>query len=222
MRYKACTDDDIEYLRTRIAGRSPGQPNIASKTFRNVSVITGLNSHKDQINLYGSARFAKETGRELHSFYSRDTFKSTGADITLKDQRRVDKGVVNKARKSCDIPEEQQIEIWNLPASSTDHVPGRLDLCVGMPVMVRHKDATECCITKGAEANVAYWESSLGPHGRPVLDTLFVKLKNPATDVQIEGLPVNIVPLTQRVDKVLAKLKTGNTISISRHQVPVC
>ena len=79
--------------------------------------------------------------------------------------------------------------------SCSDHVLGSLSICVGMPVMIRHNVATECCITKGAEGTVASWQSSIGPHGQPVLDTLFVKLVNPPQDVYIDGLEKNIVPV---------------------------
>ncbi|KAF7964801.1 hypothetical protein HWV62_2882 [Athelia sp. TMB] len=221
MRYKSCTADDIAYLRTRIAGRGPGRPKIAAKRFRNVSVITGLNLHKDQINTFGSARFARERNEELHMFYSRDLFKSNESDTTSKEVRRKNKQLTDKSRSSNEIPKEMQDEIWDLPSSCTNHIPGKLQLCVGMPVMLRYNDATECCITKGAEANVAYWHSSVGPHGLPMLDTVFVKLKNPASDVQIEGLPINIVPLTRRVDSVPVKLMNGERFTIARHQVPM-
>jgi hypothetical protein len=55
MRYAACTPEDIKFLKTRIAGRCPGQPKLADKTFRNVSIITALNAQKDRINELGSA-----------------------------------------------------------------------------------------------------------------------------------------------------------------------
>ncbi|KAF7977175.1 hypothetical protein HWV62_4615 [Athelia sp. TMB] len=143
------------------------------------------------------------------------------SDVTLKDQRRLTKHLSDKQRTSGKIPEEQQSEIWDLPASCSGHVPAKLDICVGMPVMLRHNDATECCITKGAEATVVYWDSSIGVHGKPMIDTLFVKLKNPAKDVEIAGLPVNIIPLTRRVDNITVQLLNGETVSIARHQVPV-
>ena len=31
MRYAQCTQDDIEFLKTRITGKNPGQPNISKK-----------------------------------------------------------------------------------------------------------------------------------------------------------------------------------------------
>ena len=69
MRYVLCTQDDIEFLKTCIAGKNNGQPNIAKKWFRNVSIITELNSQKDQL---GSLHFAMETNQNLIVFYSDD------------------------------------------------------------------------------------------------------------------------------------------------------
>jgi hypothetical protein len=72
MRYGKCTYEDISFLRTRIAGRNEGQPNIASKQFRNVPIICGIHSQKDQINILGCGRFASDTGQKLTNFYSID------------------------------------------------------------------------------------------------------------------------------------------------------
>ena len=44
--------------------------------------------------------------------------------------------------------------IWNLPHSATNHFPGKLSLCIGIPVIIRNNDATELCITKGQEGHV--------------------------------------------------------------------
>jgi len=73
MRYAACTADDIKFLRSRVAGRRADQPKLADKCFRNVSIITALNSQKDRINELGSACFATDTGQILTDFYSVDT-----------------------------------------------------------------------------------------------------------------------------------------------------
>jgi hypothetical protein len=43
-----------------------------------------------------------------------------------------------------------------------------------MPVMIRNNDATELCITKGQEGFVVGWQDKKGPHGKRILDTLFV------------------------------------------------
>jgi len=45
--------------------------------------------------------------------------------------------------------------------------------------MIKYNEATECCVTNGAEAVVVGWKSHLIAEGRETLDTLFVKLVNP-------------------------------------------
>lgn len=50
MRYKACTPADIAFLRTHISSELPGRSSVNEKCFRNVSIITNLNSQKDEIN----------------------------------------------------------------------------------------------------------------------------------------------------------------------------
>ncbi|KAF7976392.1 hypothetical protein HWV62_6777 [Athelia sp. TMB] len=152
MRYKACTDDDVAYLRSRISGRSKDKPRLAQKRFRNVSVITARNLQKDQINDMGARRFAAENKRTLTVFYAKDAFKSHKHDLATKEGRVGTRGAEDTKRSSDRIPLEQQEELWNLNPSHTKHIPGKLSLCVGMPVMVRYNEATECCITKGAEA----------------------------------------------------------------------
>ncbi|KAF9474633.1 hypothetical protein BDN70DRAFT_908434 [Pholiota conissans] len=71
-----------------------------------------------------------------------------------------------------------------------------------MPIMIRHNDATELCITKGQEGFVAGWDSCTGPHGKEVLLTLFVELDNPPKDIQIPGLPLNVVPIPRSTTTV--------------------
>ena len=66
-----------------------------------------------------------------------------------------------------------------------------------MPVMIRNNNATELCITKGQEGHVVGWQASKGLHGQHVLDTLFIKLDQPAKTVEIDGLPENVVPITR-------------------------
>ena len=62
------------FLRSRIAGKHPGQPRLADKFFHNVSIITAFNASKDRINQLGSEQSAKETGQTLTHFYSVDHF----------------------------------------------------------------------------------------------------------------------------------------------------
>ncbi|KAK0235583.1 hypothetical protein EDD85DRAFT_791055 [Armillaria nabsnona] len=76
MRYKACTKSNIAFLNSRVSGRSTA-PKISDVQFRNVSIITGLNVHKDEFNRLASARFAEETGATLTMFYSEDQLSSS-------------------------------------------------------------------------------------------------------------------------------------------------
>jgi hypothetical protein len=90
-----------------------------------------------------------------------------------------------------------------------------------MPVMLGNNDATECCMTKGAEGTIVNWQSIKGTEGQNVLDTLFVKLKNPPKSIQIEGLPENVVPVTRHITSTICVLPNDETISISRDQALV-
>ncbi|KZP15573.1 hypothetical protein FIBSPDRAFT_750019 [Athelia psychrophila] len=219
MRYKACTDDDIAYLKTRVAGRSPTAPKLASKEFRNVPVITAHNLQKDHINLLGSDRFANENGQKITSFYSVDRYRAGTADLTTKAARTKNRKVIDYSRQSDRIPDDQQEAIWALEPKYTCHKPGRLDLCIGMLVMLRYNEATECCMTNGANAVVVGWQADADVD-RPSLDTLFVKLVNPPRDVHLEGLPLNVVPLVKRSDRIEVVLKNGNKIRLTRLQIP--
>ena len=83
MQYAQCTKEDIDFLKTCIAGKNENQPNIAQKRIRNVSIITELNSQKDQLNKLGSLRFAKDTNQILTDFYSDDEL---GVEVQKSDQ----------------------------------------------------------------------------------------------------------------------------------------
>ena len=64
------------------------------------------------------------------------------------------------------------------------------------------------------------WQASIGCHGKPILDTLFVKLSNPSKTVHIEGLPPNVVPITWHSDKTICRLWNDQVITV-RNQVLV-
>jgi len=221
MRYKACTSEDIVFLRTRIAGKGSDQPKLAQKRFRNVSIITARNAQKDRINELGCERFAAENNQTLTSFYSIDRWKNHDGD-GKRSRGRPKKKLLDPVRDTNVFPPGLQKILWEQPHASSDkHVPGKLTLCIGMPVMLRHNDATECCITKGAEATVVSWQSSKGPEGQNVLDTLFVKLKNPPKTVKIDGLPENVVPITRHTTSTMCALPNDDTVFLSRDQVLV-
>jgi hypothetical protein len=184
MRYGSCMTEDIEFLRTRVASDRPDHPHLDSKKYRNVSVITGWNVHKDTINEEGGCRFAQDTGQELVEFYSVDKLSASAVD------RRKWKGCTQAQFKS--LGPKLQHALWSAtPSSTAEHIPGCLKLCVGMPVMIKENAATELCITKGQEAVVVGWDSAIGPSGQRILDTLFVRLTNPPRDIQIPDLPLN-------------------------------
>jgi hypothetical protein len=146
-----------------------------------------LNAQKDRINELGSAQFAAETGQALTHFYSIDRFGSPPDAAEKRPKGK--KSKISSKHESNQISPALQKIIWNLPHSATKHFPGKLSLCIGMPVIIRNNDATELCITKG--------QASKGPHGQDVLNTLFIKLDQPAKTVNIDGLPENVVPITR-------------------------
>lgn len=87
--------------------------------------------------------------------------------------------------------------------------------------MLRYNEATECCMTNGANAVVVGWSADGDLDVRPTLNTLFVELVRPTRNVQLEGLPPNVVPIVKRSEPVDVVLLNGNHIRITRQQVPV-
>ncbi|KAJ7626765.1 hypothetical protein B0H17DRAFT_963196, partial [Mycena rosella] len=175
MQYAACTLDDIAFLRSHVASNRPDRLHLDTEDYRNVSMITALNIHKDTINKLGMEHFAADTGQDLVDFYSVDKLRCKQACF-----RALGPKLQDALRKA-------------MPSTTSDHIPGQLCLCVNMPVMIKANDTTELCITKGQEAIIVGWDSSVGPQGQLILDTLFVKLVKPPRDVQIADLPINVV-----------------------------
>ena len=151
---------------------------LLKKQFRNVSIITELNSQKDQLNKLGSLRFVTETGQKLTDFYSDDNLGEDIDPSTLTSIHRKNKNSIPSTKKQ--LSPDMQNALWNLRHSASEHIPGKLSLCIGLPVMIRNNDATEFCITKGQEGHIVGWKSGTGSRGQNVLDTLFVKLDRPA------------------------------------------
>jgi hypothetical protein len=213
MRYAACTSDDLDFLRSRIAG-GPGKPNLGTPNFRYVSIITALNIHKDAINDHGAEQFARDTGQELVDFYSVD--KLSSKDVNGNRWSNCRQSNLKRMGKNL------QHALWNAPPSTTsDHIAGKLRLCIGMPVMIRVNEATELCMTKGQEGVVVAWHDIIGPAGQRVLDTLFVELTNPPKPVQIPGLPLNVVPLCRTSTAITCLLPDDSLVPIMREQVLV-
>jgi len=100
-------------------------------------------------------------------------------------------------------------------------VAGKLSLCIGLPVIIRHNYATELCITKGQEGTVCGWDSSEDVDGRRTLETLYVKLTAPPKDVHIPGLEPNVVPIPKMTMPITCKMPDDSILRISRTQIPV-
>ena len=219
MRYKACKPDDIVFLRTRISCNMPGRPSVCQESFRNVSIITGTNLHKDEINRLGALRFAHETGQSLTDFFSDDLPLATTQNRTEQGHGHHES---SRVKRVSEITDEMRTALWSQPPSSTDkHIAGKLSLCIGMPVMIRHNYATEICMTRGQEGFVLGWQSKRGSSGQQVIDTLFVKLKDPPTNVNVPGLPENVVPVYPTTTNIDAMLPNDEKIHIARTQVEV-
>jgi hypothetical protein len=218
MRYKSCTEEDIALLHSRIAGPGPSQPKLGDPQFRHVSVITARNIHKDKINEMGCIKFAKDSGEPLTTFYSVDKWKSTENG---KSAKRSTKQHIDPLRSSNKIQESLQEKLWSLPHSASKSHPGQLSLCIGMNVMIKHNQATECCVTNGAEATAVGWKSHFISEDKETLDILFVKLTNPPKNIQLDGLPENVVPISKHTISVPCDLPNDNIVRVSREQVPV-
>jgi hypothetical protein len=215
MRYKDCTPDDILFLRSRITSHA-GKVSICSQEFRNVSIITAKNVQKDEINRLGCKKFAEETQQKLTHFYSEDSLAATNGG---KSQKKPTK---RASRKISSISKVLHQILWDLPHSSSDkHVAGKLSLCIGLPIMIKCNAATELCVTNGQEATVMGWQSKFGKQSQLMLDTLFVKLKNPPSNVKLDDLQENVVPLTCTSNTISCKLPDDSRLSISRTQVEV-
>ena len=213
MRYKACTPGDIAFLRTRISSTIPGQPSICDSNFRNVSIITGTNIHKDEINRLGALRFAQETGQTLVDFFSEDSSRITQSDLAEESR-----GV----KRVGELTKEIMDSLWSQPPSSTDkHIAGKLSLCIDLPIMIRYNFATEMCMTRGQEGFVHGWQSKIGSKGQNMLDTLFIKLKDPPSSVKITDLPEDVVPIFPTTTIVKAMLPNDEKYYINRSQVEV-
>ncbi|KAJ7710833.1 hypothetical protein B0H17DRAFT_913503, partial [Mycena rosella] len=212
MRYAACTPEDVAFLNSRVASDRPGFPHLDTAKYRNVSIITALNIHKDTINELGVRRFAEDTDQELVHFYSVDKLSTKAVD--KKKWARCE-----QARFHSMGPNLQKA-LWSAPPSTTnEHIPGCLSLCVGMPILIKSNEATELCITKGQEAVVMGWDAAVGPSGQKILDTLFVQLVDPPRDILIPGLPLNVVPLGRTSTHVTALLQDDSLLSLMREQV---
>ena len=80
MRYAACTSDDLEFLETLRANGDKRVKSLSKPNLKNMSIITSLNTQKDQINESCSICFAQEIGQQLTHFFSIDKSGNVGLE----------------------------------------------------------------------------------------------------------------------------------------------
>jgi hypothetical protein len=212
MRYGACTDDDITFLKSRVSRRLTAT-DLSLPKYKNVSIITCWNSFKDQYNSLASARFAADTQQKLIHFYSVDYLGSI-EEKTTAGKKRKKRGSV-RAR----LTESLQRLLWSCDPHTSEHIPARVSLCLGLPVLIRYNDATELCITKGQEGLVIGWNSRPGPYNTLTLDTVYVRLVRPPQTVKIPGLPTNVVPICNVKHPIKCELPDDTILNVEREQV---
>ncbi|KNZ77670.1 hypothetical protein J132_04489, partial [Termitomyces sp. J132] len=181
--------------------------------FRNVSIITAQNIDKDVINLIGAQCFATETNETLIDFFSDDT-------LSIPDSSSVSRQKKNKGKTK--LSKQVQNALWDqAPLSMSGLVAGKLLLCMGLPIIIKNNVATELCITNGQEGFVYGWIDGTGAAGQCILETLFILLDKPPQTVQLKGLPINVVSITQTNVHMKCRLPTDDIIYISQYQVEV-
>ena len=219
MRYKSCTDNDISLLNQRVACNMKDRPYLTDPNFRNVSAIVRFNAHRDLFNEQGSRRFAQETDQALQRFYSLDRWRSIDEHGKLK---RLPKRQVNDPLRSGNrIPDAIQKELWALPPLSTDNHVGTLEICLGLPVMIKKNIATECGVTNGAEGIVVGWKTRKIDSTHEGLDTVFVKLTAAPRPIKLPGLDENVVPIQHLSMSIKVRMNNGDMRSINRDQIPI-
>ena len=201
LRYKNCTSADLDYLESRIVAKS-NQNHLLTTEFKDVPIITGRNVQRDKINLLCSERYISEKRLESHSFYS------------------IDKLISSKKNQFSIMTSSLQKQLWDTLPVDSENLPGKLTLCIGMPVMIKYNEATECSVTNGADSVVVGWQSTY-LYDVQALETLFVRLLKPKEVIQLEGLPVNVVPIRCSERQITCRLPDDSEISITRRQVPV-
>jgi len=201
LRYKNCTSEDLNYLQSRTTARE-SRSSLITEDFKCVPIITGRNVQRDKINLLCGQKYISDRGLESHSFYS------------------IDRLVSSKNNQFSMMTGSLQKQLWDILPVDSENFPGKLTLCIGMPVMIKYNEATECSVTNGADCIVVGWQST-SLHDVIALETLFVRLIKPKEVIQLEGLPANVVPIRCLERQITCRLPDDSEIGIARKQVPV-
>ncbi|KAJ3481995.1 hypothetical protein NLI96_g7290 [Meripilus lineatus] len=213
LRYGACTNDDIKLIKSRVLGTNLPVSIMDRAEFRNVSILTAINSHRDAINNRASVRYARDNEQQLTKFYSVDNWDTNSY---------LARCATAPAHVRNELIRRRQQVLWDTPPSLSGQIAGILPLCPGMPVMLKHNEATEVCATNGAEGRVVSWHASSGLYGKRSIDTLFVELVNPPRNIQVGNLPPNVVPVAATTKAVTFYIGEKNApFKVSRKQVHV-
>ena len=108
MHYKACIPEDLVFLCSLISSKTPGKSSVTDKNFRQASIITAINIHKDEINHLGSLRFARETNQTLVDFFSEDK-------VSAQEEKKYARSAPKAIRGIPVIFDRVQQLIWSQP-----------------------------------------------------------------------------------------------------------
>jgi hypothetical protein len=190
---KNCTNEDIDLLNSRCkAFLKPSELEVAD-----VSLIVGRNIFRDVCNEEGVEAFANKNGLSVWSF-----------------------AAVDHLPKCSHLADAMLDMLLDLQPCRTEHLPGILSLCQGLPVLITDNQATKLCVTNGAEAIVCGW-NHFEKHDRLHLSVVFVELLSPPRPVQLDGLPLNVVPIIPIKESIDVKLRSYEIQKIVWQQVPL-
>ncbi|KAJ7676282.1 hypothetical protein B0H17DRAFT_1238228, partial [Mycena rosella] len=114
-----------------VASNRPGFPHLDTVKYRNISIITTLNIYRDTINELSVRRFA-DTSQELVKNFSVDKLSTRAVD--KKNGHNVSRHTSDSQHMG---PSLQKV-LWSaLPSTTNKHIPGCLNLCVGMPILIK-------------------------------------------------------------------------------------
>ncbi|ORY40823.1 hypothetical protein BCR33DRAFT_661522, partial [Rhizoclosmatium globosum] len=201
----ACDAESIALFRTCIIGDSRCSVSLKEAGFWPVSIITTRNKKRDDINSMGEAQFSILGGEALTTLCS--------LDICIDSQ---------KAKKF--LPASIQAAVWKLSPADTDHIPGLLKLCRGLPILIKRNLSVGSGVTNGAEGTVISWTMTEHPHfqGMQVANVIYAKLLGKYSDVVFdEILGPGIVPLVPVENYITVNVPDFGKIRILRrmHQI---
>ncbi|KAA1480111.1 hypothetical protein DENSPDRAFT_789969 [Dentipellis sp. KUC8613] len=202
-------------MHSRIPTNENSDIDISHPDIRYCSIITPLNVHRDRVNELGCVKFAKDTGQTLQEFHAVDYLRASQSGQPKKKKHN------DPAHKSDLLQKEEATKLLSLRPALTGNIPGVLKLCYGLPVMIKKNEAVEANVTNGAEGKVTGFQSHYISETQRVLDVVFVKLINPPSPIQIEGLELNEVPVSMQHNDITATMPNGSSMFLTRQQVPI-